>query len=92
MSASYFLSDLCEFTTSQQLQVRGQGTGFYHLAETLFVMGGPKEDIVPECCILNPGLLWHKGERALGESRLRNYTQISQTAVLWISSRFLWLN
>lgn len=41
-AASYFLPDLCEVSTSQQLQVRGQGAGFYHLPEPLLLKWGAK--------------------------------------------------
>lgn len=82
LAASHFLPDLCEFSTSQQLQVGGQGAGFYHLPEPLLLQGGAKEDVVPERRILDPGLLWHKGEGALGESR-STITQSFQTVIYW---------
>lgn len=63
---SHLLSNLSEVSTSQQLQVRGQGTGLYHLLEPPFVKRGTKKNIISHCGILDPGLLRHKCKGALG--------------------------
>lgn len=68
---SYFLSNLGEDTPGQQLQVRRQGTGLYHLLEPLFVKGRAKQDIIPQSGILDPSLLWRKGEGTLERKTLR---------------------
>lgn len=42
----------------------------YHPLEPPFIMGRAKEDIISDSSILDPGLLWHKGEGSLRRLRL----------------------
>ena len=58
---SHLLPDLSEVPAGQQLQVGAQGAGVQHPLEAMAVVGGTKQDVVPEGGVLDPGLLGHIG-------------------------------
>lgn len=66
---SHLLADLSHVSTGQHLQVGGQGAGLQDAAVLLLVVGLPKQDVVTQRGVLDPGLLRDVGHRALERSR-----------------------
>lgn len=66
---SHLLANLSHVSTGQHLQVGGQGAGLQDAAVLLLVVGLPKQDVVTQRGVLDPGLLRDVGHRALGKHR-----------------------
>lgn len=66
---TYLLSYLSQVSSRQYFQIRGQGAGLQDTAVLLLIVGFPKQDVVPQGGVLDPGLLGDVGHRTLGKER-----------------------
>ena len=65
----YLLPNLCLVPSRKHFQVRGQGAGLQDAAVLGLIEGLPKQDVVSQRGVLDPGLLGYVGHRALEERR-----------------------
>lgn len=71
---TYLLTYLCPVPTGQDFQIREEGTGFQHCFVVVFLHWVPKQDVLLERVILNPGLLGHIGHSTLCGRQWRGKT------------------
>lgn len=67
-SSLHLLADLSHVSARQHLQVGGQSAGLQDAAVLLLIVGLPKQDVVAQRGVLNPGLLRDVRHRALESS------------------------